>query len=151
LGVSGESDFYLRGPPAFLADFTASLGDWGVARDRVHTEIFGSGESVTPGVKKAPRRLPHAPDGSSGEGPKVSFARAGLTVTWDSKFLSLLELAETCDVPVRWSCRTRVCYTYECGLISGSVKYDREPLEPPADGNLLICCSPPKEDIVTDI
>jgi hypothetical protein len=37
-----------------------------------------------------------------------------------------LELAEACDVPVRWSCRTGVCHTCECGLISGSVKYDPE-------------------------
>ena len=54
LGVPRESDFYLCGPPAFLEDFTAGLGGWGVARDRVHTEIFGSGESLTPGVKDAP-------------------------------------------------------------------------------------------------
>ena len=56
LGVPREADFYLCGPPAFLEDFTAGLGGWGVARDRVHTEIFGSGKSITPGVKKAPRR-----------------------------------------------------------------------------------------------
>ena len=37
------------------------------------------------------------------------------------------------------------------GLISGSVKYDPEPLEPPAAGNLLICCSHPQEDLVIDI
>ena len=77
--------------------------------------------------------------------------RAGLTVSWDSKFQSLLELAEVCDVPVRWSCRTGVCHTCECGLISGSVKYDPEPLEPPAARNLLICCSRPQEDVVIDI
>jgi len=111
-------------------DFTAGLGGWGVARDRVHTEIFGSGKSLTPGVKNAPRRLPHAPAGSPGKGPSISFARAGLTVSWDRKFQSLLELAEACDVPTRWSCRTGVCHTCECGLISGSVKYDPEPLEP---------------------
>ena len=99
LGVPRESDFYLCGPPAFLEDITAGLGGWGVAPDRVHTEIFGSGKSITPGVKKAPRRLPHAPAGSPGEGPKISFARAGLTVSWDSKFQSLLELAEACDSP----------------------------------------------------
>ena len=84
-------------------------------------------------------------------GPRISFARAGLTVSWDSKFQSLLELAEACDVPVRWSCRTGVCHTCECGLISGSVKYDPDPLEPPAAGNLLICCSRPREDTVIDI
>jgi ferredoxin-NADP reductase len=151
LGVPRESDFYLCGPPAFLEDFTAGLGGWGVARDRVHTEIFGSGKSVMPGVKKAPRPLPHVPEGSPGGGPRISFARAGLTVSWDPKLQSLLELAEACDVPVRWSCRTGVCHTCECGLISGSVKYDPDPLEPPAAGNLLICCARPRDDMVIDI
>jgi ferredoxin-NADP reductase/MOSC domain-containing protein YiiM len=151
LGLPRESDFYLCGPPAFLEDFTAGLGGWGVARDRVHTEIFGSGKSLTPGVKEAPRQLPHAPAGSPGDGPSISFARAGLTVPWDPKFQSLLELAEACDVPVRWSCRTGVCHACECGLISGSVQYDPEPLEPPAAGNLLICCSRPREDLAIDI
>jgi ferredoxin-NADP reductase/MOSC domain-containing protein YiiM len=151
LGVPRECEFYLCGPPAFLEDFTAGLAGWGVVRDRIHTEIFGSGNSITPGVKKAPRRLPHAPAGSPGEGPRISFARAALTVSWDSKFHSLLELAEACDVPVRWSCRTGVCHTCECGLISGSVKYEPEPLEPPAAGNLLTCCSRPRKDLVIDI
>ncbi len=151
LGVPRDSDFYLCGPPAFLEDLTAGLGRWGVAHDRIHTEIFGSGKPITPGIAEAPRRLPHAPADSPGEGPRISFARAGLTVSWDSKFQSLLELAEACDVPVRWSCRTGVCHTCECGLISGSMKYDPEPLEPPAAGNLLICCSRPRGDMVIDI
>ena len=151
LGVPRESDFYLCGPPAFPEDFKAGLAGWGVAPDRVHTEIFGSGKSITPGAKEAPRLQPHAPAGSPGEGPRISFARAGLTTYWDPKFQSLLELAEACDVPVRWSCRTGVCHTCECGLISGSVKYDPQPLDPPAAGNLLICCSRPREDLVIDI
>lgn len=151
LGVPRESDFYLCGPAAFLEDITAGLGAWGVARDRVHTEIFGSGKPITPGVKEAPRRPPHAPAGSPGQGPTVSFARAGLTVSCAPRFQSLLDLAEACDVPVRWACRTGVCHTCECGLVSGSVTYDPEPLEPPADGNLLTCCSRPREDLVIDV
>ncbi len=151
LGVPRESDFYLCGPAAFLDKFTAGLGGWGVARDRVHTELFTSGQPITPGVKEVPRPLPHAPPGPPGEGPSVSFARASLTVPWDPKFQSLLELAEACDVPVRWSCRAGVCHTCECGLVSGSVTYDPEPLEPPADGNVLTCCSRPREDLVIDI
>jgi ferredoxin-NADP reductase/MOSC domain-containing protein YiiM/ferredoxin len=151
LGVPREADFYLCGPPAFLDDFTTGLGAWGVAGQRVRTEIFGSNSPITPGIKPAPRRAPHAPVGAPGNGPKISFARAGLTVPWDGKFQSLLELAEACDVPVRFACRTGVCHTCECGLISGSVKYDPEPLEPPADGNLLICCSRPREDVAIDI
>jgi ferredoxin-NADP reductase/MOSC domain-containing protein YiiM len=151
LGVPRDSDFYLCGPQAFLDDLTAGLDCWGVVHERIHTEIFGSGKPITPGVAEAPRRLPHAPADSPCEGPRISFARAGLTVSWDSKFQSLLELAEACDVPVRWSCRTGVCHTCECGLISGSVGYDPEPLEPPAAGNLLICCSRPREGLVIDI
>ena len=151
MGIPRESDFYLCGPAPFLEEFTAGIVGWGVSRDRVHTEIFGSGNPITPGVKEVPRRPPHVPAGSPGKGPRISFARAGLTVFWDTKFQSLLDLAETCDVPVRWACRTGVCHTCECGLVSGSVTYDPEPLEPPADGNLLTCCSRPQDDLVIDI
>ena len=45
----------------------------------------------------------------------------------------------------------RYIYTCECGLISGSVKYDPEPLDAPAAGNLLICVSRPQEDTVIDL
>jgi ferredoxin len=151
LGVPLESDFYLCGPSAFLTDFTAGLVERGVAPNRIHTEAFGSGKSITPGVVGALHRTPHAPTGSVGGGPSISFARTGLTVAWDSKFQNLLELAEACDIPVRWSCRTGVCHMCESGLISGSVQYDPEPLDAPAIGNLLICCSRPQEDLVIDL
>ena len=52
---------------------------------------------------------------------------------------------------MRWPCRTGVCHTCEGRLISGSVKYDPEPLEPPAAGNLLICCLRPREDVVIEL
>ncbi len=151
LGVARDADYYVCGPHAFLEEFTAGLGAWGVASHCIHTEIFGSGSSIMPGVNISPRLPPHAPVGSPGQGLRISFARAGLTVTWEPKFQSLLELAEACDVPVRWACRTGVCHTCECGLISGSVKFDPDPLEPPAAGNLLICCARPQEDLVIDI
>jgi ferredoxin-NADP reductase/MOSC domain-containing protein YiiM/ferredoxin len=151
LEIPLESAFYLCGPPAFLADFVAGLAVKGVADNRVHTEIFGSGKSITPGIQEAPRRPPHAPAGAPGDGPEISFARAGLTVNWSSRFQNLLEFAEACDVPVRWSCRAGVCHTCECGLISGSVKYDPEPLGAPAAGNVLICCSRPEQGTVIDL
>ena len=151
LGVPRDADFYLCGPPAFMSDLTTGLAAWGVAIDRVHTEIFGSAPSVTPGVVSAPRRAPHRPDGPEGAGPLVSFARSNLAVRWGPAFHSILELAETCDVPVRWSCRTGVCHTCETALIGGAVGYDPDPVEPPADGNVLICCSRPAGDIVIDL
>ena len=151
LGVPRDADFYLCGPAAFLKDLSAGLAAWGISDDRVHTEIFGPGKPITPGVVDPPHALPHLPAGAVGPGPRVSFARSGLNVCWDPKFPSVLDLAEACDVPVRWSCRTGVCHTCESGLISGSVGYQPEPLESPAPGNLLICCSRPQGDVVIDL
>ena len=151
IGVPREADFYLCGPSAFLQDLTTGLAAWGVTTDRVHTEIFGPGASNTPGVVDAPRQPPHLPARSPGTGPLVSFARSGLVVQWDPAYHSLLELAEACDVPVRWSCRTGVCHTCESGLIAGSVSYQPEPLERPAEGTLLICCSRPQEEVTLDL
>jgi ferredoxin-NADP reductase/MOSC domain-containing protein YiiM len=150
LGVAREADFYLCGPSSFLQDLMRGLLSWGVPRSRIHSEIFGPGTSSTPGIHEQ-RPPPHAPVGPPGEGPSVSFARSGLSVAWNSRFQNLLDLAEACDVPVHWSCRTGVCHSCEVGLIGGSVTYDPDPLDPPASGNLLICCSRPSVDVVIDL
>jgi ferredoxin-NADP reductase/MOSC domain-containing protein YiiM/ferredoxin len=151
LGVPRDADFYLCGPPAFLGDLTGGLAGWGVERGRIHTEVFGPGEALTPGIAPAAARTPHPPTRPPGPGPLVSFARSGLAVPWDPSFRSLLELAEACDVPARWSCRTGVCHNCKTGLVSGSVRYDPEPLDPPPAGSLLICCSRPGGDVVLDL
>ena len=152
LAVPRDGDFYLCGPPRFLHDLIAGLATRGVPPARIHTEIFAGLEAMTPGVVGAAARAPHVPSDDPGSGPLVSFARSGLAVHWSpSKHRSLLELAEACDVPVRWSCRTGVCHSCESGLVSGSVAYDPEPLDPPAEGNVLICCSRPRGDVVIDI
>ena len=150
IGVPHEAEFYLCGPPAFLQELTAGLTAWGVTHDQIHTEIFGTLDSITPGMK-AETHSPHLPAGSAGSGPQVSFARSGLTLPWDANYQSLLELAEACDVPVRWSCRTGVCHTCETALIAGDVEYDPEPLDPPAKGGALICCSRPRGEVILDL
>ncbi|HVE22206.1 MAG TPA: MOSC and FAD-binding oxidoreductase domain-containing protein [Acidocella sp.] len=151
LGVPREGDFYLCGPAAFMDGLAGGLEAWGVVANRIHTERFGSSPSKTPGIAMAACRPPHAPAGPAGDGPLVSFARSGLTIRWAPSFQNLLELAEACDVPVRWSCRTGVCHSCETGLISGAVGYRPEPLDPPASGNTLICCGQPRGDIVLDL
>jgi ferredoxin len=123
----------------------------GVPAARIHRELFSGGESQTPGVVPAPRRSPHPPAGPPGPGPLVSFARSGLAARWDPAYGSVLELAEACDVPVRWSCRTGVCHSCESGLLAGTVAYEPEPLDLPAGGNCLICCGRPRSDVVIDI
>jgi MOSC domain-containing protein YiiM/ferredoxin-NADP reductase/ferredoxin len=151
LDVPRDGDFYLCGPAAFMSDLAAGLAALGVPPDRIHTELFGSKPSLTPGIAAAPPTRAHAPVGAPGPGPMVSFARSGLNVCWGPSYASLLELAEACDVPVRWSCRTGVCHNCESGLIAGAVNYAPDPLDPPADGNVLICCSRPQSDVVIDL
>ena len=150
IGVSQGSDFYLCGPPSFLQNMRDGLQKWGVLPGNVHTEIFGSLETITPGMAQVVH-TPHLPQGPPGSGPSVSFARSGITAAWDPRFASLLELAEACDVPVRWSCRTGVCHTCMTGLIGGSITYNPEPLERPAPGNVLICCSQPNAGVTLDL
>jgi ferredoxin-NADP reductase len=151
LNVPGDGDFYICGPAGFMNDLTSGLAAWGVAPDRIHTEMFGAKPSITPGVAPSLRPPPHLPVGSPGPGPMVSFARSGLNVSWAPSFQSLLDLAEACDVAVRWSCRTGVCHACETALVAGAVGYRPDPLDAPADGNVLICCSRPDGDIVIDL
>jgi ferredoxin-NADP reductase/MOSC domain-containing protein YiiM len=151
LAVTRDADFYLCGPAAFLADLSAGLAGWGVSSNRIHSEIFGAGPSRTPGIAATPQKPPHLPTGPAGSGPLVSFARSGLNVRWGPPFQSLLELAEACDVPVRWSCRTGVCHNCETALVAGAVRYQLDPVDPPAADNVLICCSQPEADIVMDL
>jgi ferredoxin-NADP reductase/MOSC domain-containing protein YiiM len=146
-----NADFYICGPSTFMDDLTAGLAALGVAPDRIHSEMFGAGPSRTPGIAAATHRPPHLPAGPAGSGPMVSFARSGLNVRWGSSFQSLLELAEACDVPVRWACRTGVCHTCESGLVAGKIDYRPDPIDAPAGGNVLICCSRPEGDVVVDL
>jgi len=152
VGVPREANVYICGPNRFMADMKEALAALGVASERIHAEIFNGGESLTPGVVGAAARTPHLPDDDADTGPLVSFARSGIAAHWKaSAYQSILELAEACDVPVRWSCRTGVCHNCESGLVSGAVAYGPEPLDQPADGNLLICCSQPTSDVVIDL
>jgi len=150
IGVSQGSDFYLCGPSSFLQSMRDGLRNWDVLAGNVHTEIFGALESITPGMAQVGHN-PHPPLGPPGSGPEVSFARSGIAIAWDTKFGSLLELAEAYDLPVRWSCRTGVCHTCMTGLIGGSIVYSPEPLERPAPGNVLVCCSQPNAAITLDL
>jgi ferredoxin-NADP reductase/ferredoxin len=151
LAVPGDADAYVCGPNAFMADVTEALTRLGVDRAHLHTEVFGAGEASTPGIAARPLPAPHPPAGDPGRGPEVTFARVGLTVPWRDDVASLLELAEACDVPTRWSCRTGICHSCEAGLLGGAVSYDPQPVDPPADGNVLVCCAVPSDDVVLDL
>jgi ferredoxin-NADP reductase/MOSC domain-containing protein YiiM len=151
LGPPREAEAYLCGPAPFMEEISAALAAMGLDAARIHTEPFGPAPGLTPGIAATPARTPHPPAGEPGSGPTIEFARSNLAVPWSGDYVSLLELAEACDVPVRWSCRTGVCHNCETTLIAGNLEYSPDPVEPPADGSVLICCSQPRTDLVLDL
>jgi ferredoxin-NADP reductase/MOSC domain-containing protein YiiM len=141
---------YLCGPPAFMTDIRKALA----ARDitDIHTELFGAFDAINPGVRKRASVAPHLPAGPPGAGPLVTFTRSGLTVPFNNTAdRNILELAEACDVPTRWSCRTGVCHTCATPLLTGQVSYQPSPLEQPGERSVLICCARPDSDLVLDM
>ena len=146
-----DAEAYLCGPIPFMDEISAALAAAGLDVSRLHSEPFGPAPGQTPGIAAKPARTPHPPAGKPGDGPTIEFARSDLAIPWSDDYASLLELAEACDVPVRWSCRTGVCHSCETTVISGGVDYSPDPVEPPADGSALICCAQPPAGLVLDL
>ena len=148
---SDEATAYLCGPTGFMDDMREALGSLGLAPADIRVEMFGSQDPINPGVVRATSRPPHLPDGPVGRGPLVSFARSGLSVPFSTDVRSILELAEACDVPSRWSCRSGVCHVCITPLLDGSVLYAPAPLEPPGPEAVLVCSARPETDVVLDL
>ena len=151
LDLPVSASAYICGPASFMTDVQDALTALGVDPARIHTELFGALPSINPGLTGQTRRPPHPPVGPPATGPLVTFARSGISVPFAASTRSVLELADACDVPTRWSCRTGVCHTCTTPLLSGDVTYSPDPLEPPAGGQVLICCARPDTDLVLDM
>ncbi|MFI9275742.1 MOSC domain-containing protein [Kitasatospora sp. NPDC052896] len=152
LGLPPDASAYVCGPEQFMTSVTKALVDLGLDPASVHTELFGTLAPINPGLTPAAHVPPHPPAGEPGTGPLVTFVRSGLTVPWNEATApSLLELAEACDVPTRWSCRTGVCHTCVTTILSGEAVYRTDPLELPPPGRLLVCCASPATDVVLDM
>ncbi|MDR3656763.1 MAG: MOSC domain-containing protein [Mycobacterium sp.] len=152
LNLPAAAEAYLCGPAGFMADMRDGLVSAGLDPTHIHTEMFGSLPSMRPGiVGEASGRAPHAPAGPVGSGPAVTFARSGLTVPWSPDYDNVLDLADACEVPTRFACRSGVCHVCETEIISGTAKYIRQPLDPPPSGTVLICSAAPESDVVLDM
>ena len=107
LGVTRDG-FLLVRPPSFLKQLTEGLRHGAPVPRSSHTRSLDGSfdhtrESLRPPILRfRPRR--------TSIGPQISFTRSELTIPWDSRFSSLLEFAEACDVPVQWSCRVGLPY-----------------------------------------
>jgi ferredoxin-NADP reductase/MOSC domain-containing protein YiiM len=151
LGLPQDASAYVCGPERFMDDISDALAAAGVSRTRIRTERFSSVTAINPGIVATDAPPPHQPPGPPGTGPAVTFARSGLTTSWSGSYASVLELAESCDVPTRWSCRTGVCHTCVTAVLAGETSYETPPLEAPGEGEVLICSAQPAEDLVLDL
>jgi len=151
LDLPRDATVYLCGPNRFMADMRDALTKAGIALARIRTETFGGLPPIHPGIVAGKQRPPHLPDGPAGMGAPVSFARSGITVNWSASYRNILELAEACDVPARFSCRSGVCHTCVTRVVAGTTRYDPPPLERPPEGTVLICCATPGDDLVLDL
>ena len=151
LDLPTDAEAFVCGPEAFMDDVVAALTTAGLDPARIRTERFGSRSAINPGVVAVDAPAPHHPPGPPGTGPAVTFARSGLSTGWSDGYDSLLELAEACDVPTQWSCRTGVCHTCVTAVLSGAAAYGTPPLEPPGGDEVLICSARPTTDLVIDL
>jgi ferredoxin-NADP reductase/MOSC domain-containing protein YiiM len=151
LGLPAGATAYLCGPASFMTDMQDALTALGIDPARIRTELFGGRSAINPGLTGQAGPRPHQPSGPPGTGPLVTFARSGISAPFSASARSVLEFADACDVPTRWSCRTGVCHTCITTVLSGRISYSPDPLDPPAGGEVLICCAQPRDDLVLDL
>ncbi len=151
LAIPPEASAYVCGPASFMADMRDALTAIGLDQTAIRAELFGALPSINPGITGQVIKPPHQPPGPSGPGPQITFSRSGITVPFGGPYRNVLDLADACDVPTRWSCRTGVCHTCVTPLLAGTIAYTPDPLDPPADDQVLICCAQPTTDVVLDL
>lgn len=131
-----DYDSYLCGPPAFMAAMRDLLRDLGRPDASIRQESFGTAPAAVPLVQAA-----------RSEAPLVRFAASAISAPWQDCD-TLLDFAEAQGLAPDFSCRAGVCGSCSCALQAGAVDYVIDPLEPPEEGHVLLCCAKPRGDIV---
>lgn len=135
-----EAEFYLCGPPGFMRVARDVLTRGGVPNARWHQEVF-----VSPSASSAvPALPPHA-------GPfRVRFERSGVELTWTPERGTLLDLAEGGGLALPAHCRSGACMTCRQEVTAGTMVHLLEPLTPLAEGQSLLCCAVPTDNMTLD-
>lgn len=141
-----DYDVYLCGPRAFMQANWRLLRSLGIARERIHYEFFGPATVLEEDETAAPPLAQPVPTREEG-GLEVCFLPSGVRVAWDKNCHSLLELAEQAGLAPAYNCRAGLCNTCQVPLQAGTVEYLEEPLEPPAHGDILLCCTRPTSPV----
>jgi ferredoxin-NADP reductase/MOSC domain-containing protein YiiM len=145
-----EADYYVCGPVTFMRDIIRGLVDRGVPKDRIRYEFFGQNEPLFDDPVATEDCSEPAMD-ADGRPIIVTFARSGVSVPWTKGAFSILSLAEQRGLRLANSCRTGLCSVCVCRLDSGEVTYGVEPIEPPAEGEVMICCARPTTSVMLNV
>lgn len=153
----GSYDFYLCGPTPFMQAMYKGLKSLEVPDERINYEFFGPSTILKEAPVEAP--LVTQPSGLdltqiervSSNDIHVQFTSGDKAVTWDDGSHSLLDFAEANGLAPNFSCRSGICNDCKCKLLDGEVEYFEEPLDMPAEGEVLICCARPKTPVHIDI
>ncbi|MFM0327199.1 FAD-binding oxidoreductase [Caballeronia glebae] len=137
-----DYEVYLCGPSPFMQANWKLLRSLGVARERIHYEFFGPATVIDVDVSR-PTTAPEAGKEADNEAITVRFHPHGEPFAWNPACASLLEFAEQCGHAPLFSCRAGICNSCITRLVDGRVDYVEPPLDPPADGELLLCCARP--------
>ena len=139
------------GPTPFMDEISAGLAAMGIDASRIHTEPFGPAPGLTPGIAATPARTPHPPAGQPGNGPTIEFARSNLAIPWSSDYAACSNSPKPATYPSVGRAAPASATPARPPSSPAMLDYSPDPVEPPADGSALICCSQPRDDVVLDL
>lgn len=137
--------FYICGPPPMMDMVTKDLSQWGVPEEDINFEAFG------PATVKKTSGTDSATPQDGAQTFDVEFSRSKIKVQWAANMGTLLDLAESSGVKVRFGCRAGNCGTCLTALKKGEVDYLSKPGKKPEAGSCLTCISQPKSNLILDI
>jgi hypothetical protein len=140
----GRHQFYVCGPPAMMQSLVPALREWGVQPDDIHFEAFG------PATVRPAAPTSNAPAGAAAKALQVRFSRSGRTLAWDGQDANLLDFAERHGLALDSGCRSGSCGACQTRLVSGAVRYARQPDHDVAPGHCLPCVCQPKSALVLE-
>jgi ferredoxin-NADP reductase len=140
---SNNYDFYLCCPSDMMEELNNGLKAWAVPENKIHTEAFGAASVRRTASVEAPE--------SGATELAVHFSRANRTLRWKGTVESLLDLAEAGKIAIESGCRAGNCGTCKVAILSGQVKYLKEPGYVVETGTCLACCCVPATEITLDV
>lgn len=159
-----DYDVYLCGPPGFMQANWRLLRGLGVTRERIRYEFFGpatllESEADAPQSDGAARSAAVVagvgasadPTGIDADAITVRFEPHGEPIHWRPEHGSLLEMAEQAGYAPVFNCRAGLCNACVTRLLSGDIAYDEDPLSPPPEGSVLLCCARPTSAVTLDL